>query len=154
MNNRAMFHFDFQVIITDETPKYRNHDPLGWALMNRNGFDMYAKKLLHSMMTNDEFYYVMGGHSAAAGHGNNFHQTYLMEFANIMEPVLHKLGVRLIARNLAMGGLGTLHFSMGANTLYGKDIEAQMDLYERICIDIDLFAFAFCAPTYTQVKQM
>jgi hypothetical protein len=154
MNNRAMFHFDFQVIITDETPKYRNRDPHGWALINRNGFDMYAKKLLHSMMTNDEFYYVMGGHSAAAGHGNNFHQTYLMEFANIMEPVLHKLGVRLIARNLAMGGLGTSHFSMGANTLYGKDIEAQMDLYERICIDIDLFAFAFCAPTYTQVKQM
>jgi hypothetical protein len=37
-----------------------------------------------------------------------------------MEPVLHKLGVRLIARNLAMGGLGTTHFSLGADTLYGE----------------------------------
>ena len=83
---------------------------------------MYARKLLHSMISNDEFYYVMGGHSAAAGHGNNFHQTYLMEFANIMEPVLHKLGVRLIARNLAMGGYGTLHFSLGAATLYGENV--------------------------------
>ena len=88
--------------------------------MNENGYEMYAKKLLHSMMTNDEFYYIMGGHSAAAGHGNNFHQTYLMEFANIMEPVLHKLGVRLVARNMGMGGLGTTHFSLGAGTLYGK----------------------------------
>ena len=138
----------------DDIPAYRNHDPLGWALINRNGFDMYAKKLLHSMMTNDEFYYVMGGHSAAAGHGNNFHQTYLMEFANIMEPVLHKLGVRLIARNLAMGGLGTSHFSMGANTLYGKDIHAQMYLYERTCIYVDLFAYEFCAHTHTQVRLM
>ena len=149
-----MCYFDFQVIIMDDIPAYRNHDPLGWALINRNGFDMYAKKLLHSMMTNDEFYYVMGGHSAAAGHGNNFHQTYLMEFANIMEPVLHKLGVRLIARNLAMGGLGTIHFSMGATTLYGKDIHAQMHLYERTCIYIDLLAYEFCAHTHTQVRLM
>ncbi len=110
----------------------------------------------------------MGGHSAAAGHGNNFHQQYTMQFANIMgkscwikhfvvkfilstsidilvnnsivlmfffaklylpmqmlrlphiEPVFHKLGMRLIARNLAMGGLGTLHYSFGSSTLYGE----------------------------------
>jgi len=43
-----------------------------------------------------------------------------MQFANIMEPVFHKLGMRLIARNLAMGGLGTAHFSLGSNTLYGE----------------------------------
>ena len=99
---------------------YPARGKIGVATMNKKGMDNYARKLLHSMMTNDEFYYILGGHSAAAGHGNNFHQTYLMEFANIMEPVLHKLGVRLIARNLAMGGLGTTHFTLGANTLYGK----------------------------------
>ena len=37
-----------------------------------------------------------------------------------MEPVFNHLGVRLISRNLAMGGLGTLHFSLGAATLYGE----------------------------------
>ena len=110
----------FEVHIVEEAKK--PSDPDGWAWINKEGFDMYSRKLLHAMITNDEFYYVMGGHSAAAGHGNHFHQSYLMEFANIMEPVLNKLGVRLIARNLAMGGLGTLHFSLGASTLYGKGI--------------------------------
>jgi hypothetical protein len=108
----------FKIHITEEAVAPRVEH--GWAFINRKGLDMYARKLLHSMMTNDEFYYVMGGHSAAAGHGNNFAQTYMMEFANIMEPVLHKLGVRLIARNLAMGGLGTTHFTLGASTLYGE----------------------------------
>jgi len=37
-----------------------------------------------------------------------------------MEPVFHRLGMRLIARNLAMGGYGTLHFSMGQASLYGE----------------------------------
>ncbi len=114
------FSFSFQVIVMDDIPTYGMQGEKGWAAINKDGLEMYAKKLLHSMITNDEFYWVLGGHSAAAGHGNNFHQTYSMEFANIMEPVLHKLGVRLIARNLAMGGLGTTHFSHGANSLYGK----------------------------------
>jgi hypothetical protein len=37
-----------------------------------------------------------------------------------MEPVFQKLGMRLISRNLAMGGLGTTHFSMGQKELYGE----------------------------------
>jgi hypothetical protein len=40
---------------------------IGW--MSTRAFDMLAKKLLHSMITNDEFYFILGGHSAAAGHG-------------------------------------------------------------------------------------
>ena len=31
-----------------------------------------------------------------------------------------KLGVKLISKNLCMGGLGTLHYSMGSSTLYGE----------------------------------
>lgn len=41
----------------------------GW--ITHSAFDGLTRKLLHSMITNDEFYYVLGGHSAAAGHGNN-----------------------------------------------------------------------------------
>ena len=109
-------------IVTDYAgvTKEQLRDKTGMAIINKKGLDMYGQKLLHAMITNDEFYYALGGHSAAAGHGNNFQQTYLMEFAHIMEPVLHKLGVRLIARNMAMGGLGTTHFSLGASTLYGE----------------------------------
>merc|ERR1712113_910686 len=43
-----------------------------------------------------------------------------MQFQNIMEPIFHKLGVRLISRDMAMGGLGTLHFSAGMAELYGE----------------------------------
>jgi len=129
----------FKIHITDDSKPPKVTD--GWAFMNKKGLEMYAKKLLHSMMANDEFYYIMGGHSAAAGHGNNFHQTYMMEFANIMEPVMHKLGVRLITRNLAMGGLGTTHYSLGASTLYGETDVMYWDsgMTEKSAEDQDLF---------------
>ncbi len=78
----------------------------GMSYINQAGMDALSRKLLHGMMTNDEFYFVLGGHSAAAGHGNNFLQQKTLQFHHIMEPVFHKLGMRLISRNLAMGGLG------------------------------------------------
>ena len=78
----------------------------GMSYINEKGMDALSRKLLHGMITNDEFYFVLGGHSAAAGHGNNFLQQKTMQFHYIMEPVFQKLGMRLISRNLAMGGLG------------------------------------------------
>ena len=92
----------------------------GWAKISEGAFDGLVRKLLHAMITNDEFYFVLGGHSAAAAHGNDFQQQKTMQFQNIMEPVFHKLGIRLISRNMAMGGLGTLHFSAGMAELYGE----------------------------------
>ena len=112
-----LFGIQFLNSTTDERP---NLGDRGIAYMTDKAFDMLARKLLHSMITNDEFYVVLGGHSAAAGHGNNFHQTKAMSFHLLMEPVLQKLGVRLISRNLAMGGLGTIHFSFGQGSLYGE----------------------------------
>jgi hypothetical protein len=51
---------------------------------------------------------------------NNHAQQYTMQFAEVMEPVFQKLGIRLIARNMAMGGLGTLHFGFGSGYTYGE----------------------------------
>jgi hypothetical protein len=84
---------------------------------------------------------ILGGHSAAAGHGNNFQQQYTMQFANILEPVFQKLGVRLVARNMAMGGLGTTHFSLGSSTLYGEKDFMMWDsgMTEKSLADQDLF---------------
>jgi len=129
----------FKIHITEDEKSPPAKD--GWAFISKKGLNMFAKKLLHSMMSNDEFYFIMGGHSAAAGHGNNFHQTYMMELANIMEPVMHKLGVRLIVRNLAMGGLGTTHYSLGASTLYGETDVMYWDsgMTEKSGADQDLF---------------
>jgi len=92
----------------------------GIAYISQVAFDGLVRKLLHAMITNDEFYVVLGGHSAAAGHGNDFHQNKVISFHNIMEPVFDKLGMRLISRNMAMGGVGTLHFSLGGGDLYGE----------------------------------
>eukprot|EP00543_Licmophora_paradoxa_P019371 CAMPEP_0202465672 /NCGR_PEP_ID=MMETSP1360-20130828/66345_1 /ASSEMBLY_ACC=CAM_ASM_000848 /TAXON_ID=515479 /ORGANISM="Licmophora paradoxa, Strain CCMP2313" /LENGTH=89 /DNA_ID=CAMNT_0049089503 /DNA_START=22 /DNA_END=287 /DNA_ORIENTATION=- len=72
------------------------------------------------MISNDDFYVVLAGHSAAAAHGNNFHQAKVLSMHYLMEPVLDKLGVRLISRNMAMGGVGTLHFSLAGKSLYGE----------------------------------
>lgn len=46
----------------------------GWT--TESSFDGLVRRLLHAIMTNDEFTVVVGGHSAAAGHGNHFHQNY------------------------------------------------------------------------------
>ena len=92
----------------------------GLVSMQANAFDALVKKLLHGMMTNDEFYAVLAGHSAAAGHGNDFMQNRIMMFHNVMEPVFDKLGMRLISRNMGMGGVGTLQFSLAGGDLYGE----------------------------------
>jgi len=84
---------------------------------------------------------ILGGHSAAAGHGNNFHQQYTMQFSHIMEPVFHRLGMRLISRNMAMGGLGTMHFSLASGSLYGEKDFLLWDssMTEKPTEDQDLF---------------
>ena len=38
-----------------------------------------TQRLLHAMMTNGEFKVVLAGHSAAAGHGNNFNQSSIIQ---------------------------------------------------------------------------
>jgi hypothetical protein len=93
-------------------------------------------------MTNDSFTVVLGGHSAAAGHGNHFHQSYVMQFHHIMAPIFARLGVQLITRNLSQGGLGTLHNVMGAGSLYGNEIDLLLwdsGMTENTPAHIDLF---------------
>ena len=46
-----------------------------------------------------------------------------MQFHKVMEPVLSYLGVELISRNLAQGGLGTVQSSLGAADIYGDEID-------------------------------
>lgn len=92
----------------------------GIATVTTAGMEGLVRKLLHGMMTHDDFYVVLAGHSAAAGHGNDFMQNRIMTFHKIMEPVFDKLGMRLVSRNMAMGGVGTLQFSLAGGDLYGE----------------------------------
>ena len=84
------------------------HKDNGLATFHVTAWQGFVKKLLHAMLTNDDFYVVLGGHSAAAGHGNDFQQNRILHgFHYIMEPVMDKLGIRLLSRNMGMGGVGT-----------------------------------------------
>lgn len=109
----------------DDTAACNRDVKEGIVTMEKVAFDGLVRKLLHSLMTNDEFYAVLGGHSAAAGHGNDFQQNRIITFHHLMEPVFDKLGMRLVSRNMGMGGVGTLQFSLAGGDLYGE-----MDIVE------------------------
>ena len=125
----AMFHWDTVTTLASgssaEPPpafsKRGGRGNGGW--MTPEAKDGLVLRLLHAAMTNQPFVVVMGGHSAAAGHGNHFHQSYLMQFHKVMAPVLARLGVQLQTRNMAQGGLGTLHNALGMADVYGSDID-------------------------------
>lgn len=66
---------------------------------------------------------VLGGHSAAAGHGNNFNQGYMIKAGEALEPVFAHLGVELRAYNLAQGGMGTFQQALAGMDLRGKETD-------------------------------
>ncbi|KAK1739865.1 hypothetical protein QTG54_009624 [Skeletonema marinoi] len=92
----------------------------GVAWIYKDSFDALVKKLMNAMMTNDHFFVTLGGHSAAAGHGNNFFQSYMMQFHDVMEPVFDRLGMVLVTANLAQGGMGTLQAVLAGVDVYGE----------------------------------
>jgi hypothetical protein len=116
----------FELEQTDHDIKLKNvmFDGCGYTSPDSEG--LLARRILHAVMTEDNFNFVMGGHSAAAGHGNNFQQSYTLQFQRILEPILARLGVRLQAHNFGMGGLGTSQNAMAARDLYGNEIDILM----------------------------
>mmetsp|Transcript_15996 Transcript_15996/g.23525 ORF Transcript_15996/g.23525 Transcript_15996/m.23525 type:complete len:935 (+) Transcript_15996:62-2866(+) len=112
----------------------------GWT--TKKSFEGLVRRLLHAMMTNDTFTVVLGGHSAAAGHGNHFHQSYMMQFHKVLEPIFNRLGVKLITRNIAQGGLGTLQGALGSGSIYGNEVDVivwDSSMTEKSAAHIDLF---------------
>jgi hypothetical protein len=84
----------------------------GIAYLNKNAWDGLVLKLWHAVMTEDNFFVVTtgpaSGNTVLAQDGNlNFQQTAIQQFHYIMEPVLDKLGVTLISRNMGMPGAST-----------------------------------------------
>ncbi|KAL7579689.1 hypothetical protein ACA910_021835 [Epithemia clementina (nom. ined.)] len=93
------------------------------GIMPPKAFDGLKRRVLHAIMTEDRFTVAMAGHSAAAGHGNHFPQTYTLQIQRILEPVFARLGVKMSGRNFGMGGLGTLHNTIASGDIYGKDVD-------------------------------
>lgn len=93
----------------------------GW--MTPRFHEGLVRRLMHAVITQDTFTSVMGGHSAAAGHGNLFQQSYTLQFHKVMEPIFARLGVKLRSHNIAFGGLGTVQTSLASGDLMGKEID-------------------------------
>ena len=87
--------------------------------MYNTSYHALSKKLLNAMITNDHFFITLGGHSAAAGHGNNFHQSYMMEIQHVMAPIFDRLGMILVSANRAQGGMGTIQTALAGGSIYG-----------------------------------
>lgn len=93
----------------------------GWS--TKASFDGIARRVIHHVMTGDTFKLVLGGHSAAAGHGAGFNQSYIIEAGHVLEPVFAHLGVDFRAYNFAQGGMGTYQQAMAGMDLRGKETD-------------------------------
>jgi len=116
-----MFKPDFVDLESDDVTESTNSARGGWT--TKKSFKGVARRLLHAMMTNDDFTIVLAGDSSAAGLGNHFLQSYMMQFHNIMEPIMERLGVKLITRNLANGAVGTLPDGLGSGSIHGDKVD-------------------------------
>ncbi len=137
IERRKMFHLELIDLEDPEVSQPKESlQQGGWT--TRKSFEGLARRLLHAMMSNDTFTVVLGGHSAAAGHGNLFLQSYMMQFHHVLEPIFDRVGVKLITRNLARGGLGTVQDSLGSGSLYGDEVD--MILWDSSMTETEKFA--------------
>jgi len=71
------------------------------------------------------FTWVTSGHSAAAGHGNLFNQSYTSTMQTIVSEVFSSAGLKFIGKNYGMGGgiASGPELSMCMEAIYGSDID-------------------------------
>ena len=60
----------------------------------------------HAMKPNHfaKFLWVNGGHSASAGHGNFYRESYTAQLGRDVSPILSEIGLDFQVKNYAMGG--------------------------------------------------
>jgi len=121
VDRRKMFKLDLLDLTKAGAEKEINGENGGWS--TKESRDALKKRLLHAMMTNDDFTIVLGGGSHAAGHGNHFQQSYLMQLHSFISPIFTQLGIKLKIYNLASRGSSTLHSSLGSGSIYGSKID-------------------------------
>ena len=75
-------------------------------------------------LKNVTFTWAVGGHSAAAGHGNLFNQSYSDVLENIAQPLFAALGIEFRAKNYAMGGTSSgPEVAMCLSEVFGLDLD-------------------------------
>jgi len=77
-----------------------------------------------SSANTNKYIWVTGGHSAAAGHGNLFRETYTKVMEATSSKVFETAGLELEARNYAMGATSSAaEMSMCFREIYGENID-------------------------------
>jgi len=95
----------------------------GGSWSTKKSFDGIARRIIHHIMTGDSFKLTLGGHSAAAGHGAGFNQSYIIEAGHVLEPVFAHLGVEFRSYNFAQGGMGTTQQALAGMDLRNKETD-------------------------------
>eukprot|EP00986_Skeletonema_menzelii_P019209 scaffold27156_cov148-Skeletonema_menzelii.AAC.1 len=94
-----------------------------WPKPSDQSLDGMTRRFIHHIMTGDSFKLVLGGHSAAAGHGAGFNASYVHQAGLVLEPVFAHLGVEFRSYNFAQGGMGTFQQALAGMDLRGKDAD-------------------------------
>ena len=116
INREKFFPFTLKETLSSAAPGSNS-----WS--TKQSFDGNARRIIHHIMTGDTFKLVLGGHSAAAGHGAGFNQSYIIEAGHVLEPVFAHLGVDFRAYNFAQGGMGTLQQALAGMDLRNKEAD-------------------------------
>lgn len=113
---------DGSVELTDEFMVNRE-EFYKWPKPSDQSLAGITRRFIHHIMTGDSFKLVLGGHSAAAGHGAGFNASYVHQAGLVLEPVFAHLGVEFRSYNLAQGGMGTFQQALAGMDLRGKDAD-------------------------------
>lgn len=85
------------------------------------GCDCQSKE---NVTTFAKYVWATGGHSAAAGHGNLFNETYTAFLGRDARVVFEAIGIEFEDRNYAMGGTASAwEISMCWQQIFGRDVD-------------------------------
>jgi hypothetical protein len=74
--------------------------------------------------TFSKYVWATGGHSAAAGHGNLYNESYTAYMERDLKDIFGSIGIDFEARNYAMGGTGSAaEIAMCWEQVYGRDVD-------------------------------
>ena len=98
----------------------------GIAYLSTAAWEGLIRRLLHSMLTADNYFYVVLAGTTGTYRANNLWQSQVMQFNHIMEPVFDKLGMLLISRHMGMDAPTTV------SALGGADVYGEADIFWHV----------------------
>mmetsp|Transcript_38887 Transcript_38887/g.57217 ORF Transcript_38887/g.57217 Transcript_38887/m.57217 type:complete len:652 (+) Transcript_38887:57-2012(+) len=90
---------------------------------NDSGIQHTAKRILRAIALSTPFVMAFGGYSVTAGRGNYFNQSFPFVVERILTEPFHALGIDLISRNAAIGGIPSLPYGFCQANFLGKDAD-------------------------------